>query len=141
MSTDSDRDSAEHAADVSRRPLRLLLVEDTVANQKLVSRILGKCGHLVEVADDGAAAVELVREKDFDVVLMDLHLPTMDGFEAAAAIRAIGEPGKSQVPIIALTAHSMQDDLDRCLEAGMNACISKPIDSRELIAMVEAFAS
>ncbi len=141
MPTDPDCGPARDAASAGNRRLRLLLVEDTVANQRLVSRILGKRGHLVEVADDGAVAVKLVREKDFDVVLMDLHLPMMDGFEAAAAIRAIGEPGKSRVPIIALTAHSMQDDQDRCLEAGMNACISKPIDSRELIATVERLGS
>ncbi len=141
MPTDSDRDSAEDAGNVARRPLRLLLVEDTVANQKLVSRILGKRGHLVEVAEDGRTAVTLVRQKDFDVVLMDVQLPLMDGFEAAAAIRAIGEPRKSRVPIVALTAHAMKEDQDRCLEAGMNACISKPIDSRELIAIVEGLGS
>jgi len=139
MPTDPDRVSAEDAANVAQRPLRLLLVEDTVANQKLVSRILGKRGHLVEVAEDGATAVKLVRQKDFDVVLMDVQLPVMDGFEATAAIRTIGEPRKSRVPIVALTAHAMKGDQDRCLEAGMDAYISKPIDSRELIAIVERF--
>jgi len=141
MPTNPDRGSAREAANVAKRPLRLLLVEDTAANQKLVSRILGKRGHLVEIAEDGRTAVRLVREKEFDVVLMDVQLPVMNGFEAAAAIRAIGDPGKSRVPIVALTAHAMKEDQDRCLEAGMNACISKPIDSRELIAIVEGFGS
>jgi PAS domain S-box-containing protein len=125
----------------AQRSLRVLLVEDTLANQKLVSRILGKRGHLVEVAEDGGKAVQLVEQEDFDLVLMDVQLPVLDGFEATAAIRAIPEPRKSRVPIVALTAHAMKGDQDRCLEAGMDAYISKPIDSRELIAIVEGFDS
>jgi CheY-like chemotaxis protein len=121
-----------------RRPLQVLLTEDTPANQLLVSRILGKRGHFVQVAANGQEAVELVRARQFDVVLMDVQMPVMDGYEATAAIRALKE--MERLPIIAMTAHAMKGDEDKCLEAGMNAYLAKPVNSRELIELVERFA-
>lgn len=117
--------------------LTVLLAEDTPTNQVLVRHALGKRGHQVIVAGDGRTAVELAQNRRFDVILMDLQMPDMDGFEATAAIRRL--PGR-QPPIIALTAHTMIGDRDRCLAAGMQDYLSKPIDLRNLIFAVEAIA-
>lgn len=116
-------------------PIRILLAEDTPTNQLLVRHALSKRGHQVVVAGDGRTAVDLARRGRYDVVLMDLQMPDMDGFEATAAIRRL--PGE-QPPIIALTAHTMVGDRERCLAAGMQNYLSKPIDLRELISVVEA---
>jgi CheY-like chemotaxis protein len=123
------------------RPLRVLLVEDTRANQKLVARILGKRGHVVEVAENGQDAVALLASHDFDAVLMDVQMPVMDGFQATVTIRALTDPKKARVPVIAMTAHALKSDEQRCLDAGMNAFISKPIDGRELIDSIERLTS
>lgn len=117
--------------------LTVLLAEDTPTNQVLVRHALGKRGHEVVVAGDGRTAVELAQNRQFDVILMDLQMPDMDGFEATAMIRRL--PGR-QPPIIALTAHTMIGDRDRCLSAGMQEYLSKPIDLRKLISTVEAIA-
>jgi two-component system, sensor histidine kinase len=130
-----DRSSGGFALQrTSGASLRVLLAEDTPTNQILVRHALGKRGHQVVVAGDGRTAVDFARRGRYDVVLMDLQMPDMDGFEATAAIRAL--PGE-QPPIIALTAHSMVGDRERCLAAGMQNYLSKPIDLRELIEVVE----
>lgn len=116
-------------------PLRVLLAEDTPTNQLLVRHALHKRGHQVVVAGDGRTAVDCARRGQYDVILMDLQMPDMDGFEATAAIRRL--PGK-QPPIIALTAHTMVGDRERCLAAGMENYLSKPIDLKEMISMVES---
>lgn len=121
-----------------QRPLRILLAEDTPANQKLIVRILTKRGHSVEVAPNGQQAVELVRRQTFDLVIMDVQMPVMDGFQATAAIRALN--GKGHLPIIAMTAYAMKGDQERCLAAGMNGYLSKPVNSRDLIETVERWA-
>ena len=121
------------------RVLHVLLAEDTPANQKLVAKILTKRGHAVKTANNGQEAVELLQRQDFDLILMDVQMPVMDGFQATAAIRPLHTP-KSQVPIVAMTAHALKGDHERCLAAGMDAYISKPIDSRELIRLVEQLA-
>ena len=113
------------------------MAEDTPANQKLVARMLGKRGHTVEVAEDGAQAVERLRQSDYDLVLMDVQMPVMDGFQATTAIRSLKDPHKSSLPIIAMTAHAMKGDQERCLAAGMDAYITKPLNSRDLIDLVE----
>lgn len=118
----------------TQAPIRVLLAEDTPTNQLLVRHALGRRGHQVVVAGDGRTAVDLARRGTYDVILMDLQMPDMDGFEATAAIRCL--PGR-QPPIIALTAHTMVGDRERCLAAGMQDYLSKPIDLRELIAKVE----
>jgi CheY-like chemotaxis protein len=121
-----------------RPPLDVLLAEDTPTNQMLVVHTLRKRGHRVEVAPNGRAAVELAEGRSFDVILMDLQMPGMDGFEATAAIRAL--PGRERTPIIALTAHTMVGDRERCLDAGMEEYLSKPLDLRKLIEVVEGRA-
>jgi CheY-like chemotaxis protein len=118
-------------------PLRVLLAEDTPTNQLLVRHALLKRGHQVVVAGDGRTAVDCARRGQYDVILMDLQMPDMDGFEATAAIRRL--PGR-QPPIIALTAHTMVGDRERCLAAGMENYLSKPIDLKEMISMIESTA-
>jgi len=121
----------------SMAPLRVLLVEDTPANQQLILRILGKRGHAVEIAADGQQAIERLSAESFDVVLMDVQMPRMDGLRATARIRAFSDPRKARVPIVAMTAHALQGDAQRCLAAGMDGYLAKPIASRELVALVE----
>jgi PAS domain S-box-containing protein len=119
------------------RPLAVLLVEDTPANQKVVSSVLSKRGHMVTVAQNGREAVNLVQSGNFDVILMDVQMPIMDGFQATAAIRSIENGSPQPTPIIAMTAHAMRGDREKCLAAGMDAYLAKPIDVQELLAMVE----
>jgi two-component system sensor histidine kinase/response regulator len=115
---------------------RVLLVEDTRANQRLVQAILSRRQHDVTVANNGSEALDALRAQDFDLILMDLQMPVMDGLEATAAIRALPPP-KSQIPVVAMTAHAMRGDKERCLAAGMNGYIAKPIDARQLLSLVE----
>jgi signal transduction histidine kinase/DNA-binding NarL/FixJ family response regulator len=119
--------------------LRILLVEDNPANQKLASYILQNRGHLVETAGDGQEAIELTEHNRYDVILMDVQMPEIDGLEATSAIRK-REDGGRRAPIIAMTAHAMKGDRDRCLGAGMDGYISKPVNGEELIELVERLA-
>ncbi len=123
--------------------LRILLVEDNPANQKLAACFLGDRGHTVESAEDGRHGLSMAQQNYYDVILMDVQMPGMDGLEATAAIRAReyagGEDGK-RVPIIAMTAHAMKGDRDRCLAAGMDGYLSKPINGHEMIGLVESLA-
>ncbi len=123
-------------------PLRILLAEDTPANQKVVTTILERRGHEVAVVDNGQLAVEAVTAQPFDVILMDVQMPIMDGFQATSAIRGIRPPSTARrIPIIAMTAHAMKGDRERCLAAGMNAYIAKPVDARKLIELIESCAA
>jgi CheY-like chemotaxis protein len=118
-------------------PLRILLVEDNPANQKLSTYILEDRGHSVEIADNGQEAIRLAGQNRYDVILMDVQMPGMDGLEATAAIRRL-EDGGCHVPIIAMTAHAMKGDRERCLAAGTDGYISKPIKIPEMIGLVES---
>jgi len=126
-----------HALREGRLPLRVLLAEDNVVNQKLASRLLENQGHLVVVAADGAQALEIYGKQSFDLILMDAQMPVMDGFEATAAIRRLEEATRGHVPIIAMTAHAMVGDRQRCLQAGMDGYIAKPVHSHELFETIE----
>jgi PAS domain S-box-containing protein len=113
------------------RPLRVLLADDNAINRDYMSSLLGKAGHLVAVVGDGQAAVKAVQSGGHDVVLMDVHMPGMDGIEATRRIRALpGETGR--VPIIALTANAMRGDRERYLAAGMTDYVAKPVELDEL---------
>jgi signal transduction histidine kinase/ActR/RegA family two-component response regulator/HPt (histidine-containing phosphotransfer) domain-containing protein len=112
---------------VTDAPLHLLLAEDNPVNQRLAVLLLGKLGHRVAVASDGAEAVAMQAATPFDAILMDMQMPVLDGLEATRAIRAAAAPG-SRVPIIALTANAMQGDRERCLAGGMDGYLSKPVD-------------
>ncbi len=119
--------------------LRVLLVEDNEINKNSISRILGHRGYVVSLAENGVAALERLEDESFDVILMDLHMPKMDGLEATKRIRG-GDPRTSTVPIVALTAHAVQGVAESCYAAGMNGFITKPIDYGELFRTVEQLA-
>jgi len=115
-----------------RGPLRILLAEDSAFNQKLAVAVLTKAGHTVVVARHGIEVLAAWRSQPFDLVLMDVQMPEMDGLEATRLIRAEEVPTGRRTPIIAMTAHALKGDRERCLEAGMDGYISKPIRVREL---------
>jgi signal transduction histidine kinase/ActR/RegA family two-component response regulator len=132
------------AVDISLPPLRklsVLLAEDNVVNQKLSVRLLEKRGHSVTVAANGREAVALASSEAFDVVLMDVHMPEMDGFEATRRIRAHEVESRTYTPIIAVTANAMSGDREKCLKAGMDGYVNKPIDMARLIRAVEGIDS
>ncbi|MEZ5843060.1 MAG: response regulator [Hyphomicrobiaceae bacterium] len=114
--------------------LRILLVEDNPSNQMVATLMLKTAGYAIDVAENGAAAVETVTQREFDVILMDLHMPVMDGLEATRRIRAID--GRQYTPIIGLTASALKSDRQACIEAGMTDHMSKPVDWNALIAML-----
>ena len=120
---------------------RVLLVEDNAVNQTLAVRLLEKRGHVVSVAGDGRAALAALEKETFDIVLMDVQMPLMDGFEATVAIREKEKLSGGHIPIIAMTAHALKGDLDRCLSAGMDGYVSKPIRTSELFAAVERLSA
>jgi signal transduction histidine kinase/DNA-binding response OmpR family regulator len=117
--------------------LRILLAEDSVFNQKVALGLLSKLGHHVTVANNGVEAVELFNRERFDLVLMDIQMPEMDGFGATELLRRQQQESGVKTPIIAMTAHAMQGDRERCLAGGMDDYISKPIGRRELAAVIE----
>lgn len=117
-----------------------LLAEDTLATQKLISIMLERNGHSVDVAENGATAVEMVKKNDYNLILMDIQMPVMDGYQATEAVRALPN-SKKGTPIIALTAHAMKGDRERCLSTGMDAYLAKPIDEKELMKLVNTLCS
>jgi len=125
---------AADAPAVSRaeRPLRILLAEDNLVNQKVGVRLLERQGHSVSLAATGAEALEAFLREDFDVILMDIQMPVMDGYDATRAIRARERSTGGHIPIIALTAHAMHGDREICVDAGMDDYVSKPIQTRDL---------
>jgi signal transduction histidine kinase/CheY-like chemotaxis protein/HPt (histidine-containing phosphotransfer) domain-containing protein len=116
--------------------LRVLVVDDNAVNQQVAVGLLRRLGYRADVADDGRMAVDLVSGCDYDLVLMDMQMPRMDGMEATRAIRALGD-GRSEVVIVAMTANAMSSDRDRCLEAGMDDYVTKPVDRRRLAAAMD----
>ncbi len=130
-----------HRLRESKNRVRILLAEDNRVNQTLAVRLLQKRGYEVSVACDGRAAVEAVQKEDFDLVLMDIQMPEMDGFEATARIREQETPGGGHLPIVAMTAHALKGDQERCLDAGMDGYISKPIRTSEMFSTIEEVLS
>jgi CheY-like chemotaxis protein len=123
-----------------QRPLRILLAEDNLINQTLATRLLGRQGHIVVVAGNGQEALAELERQPFDLVLMDVEMPAMDGLEATALIRQKEQGTGRHVPILAMTAHAMKGDQERCLAAGMDSYVSKPVRARELFDAIAAFA-
>jgi two-component system sensor histidine kinase/response regulator len=126
-----------HTLQEDKHRSRILLAEDNVVNQTLALRLLEKRGYSVIVAGNGLEAVEAFENNPVDVVLMDIQMPKMDGFEATAAIRAKEKLTGGHVPIIAMTAHALKGDQERCIAAGMDAYISKPIRTNDLFSTIE----
>lgn len=130
--------STNASVTTDKQKIRLLLVEDNRINQLLASTILEKAGYVVDIANDGLAAIKCVEAIDYDAVMMDVQMPVMDGIEATKAIRTQASTAtKRAVPIIAMTANAMSGDRETYLAAGMNDYISKPIQSARLLAVIE----
>jgi CheY-like chemotaxis protein len=126
--------AALEASDVSK--LRILLAEDNVVNQKVAAAILKRAGHTVFVAANGKEALTAWRGQAFDLILMDIQMPEMDGLSATAAIRQDEKAKGRHIPIVAMTAHAMTGDRERCLAGGMDDYISKPVDAGQLLKLV-----
>lgn len=133
-----------HSLRESRQKLRILLAEDDRTNQLVAARLLEKRGHTVVIAATGREALALLVEPDsggFDLILMDVEMPDMGGFEATAIIREQEKSSGAHLPIIAMTAHGMKGDEARCLAAGMDTYLSKPIDVERLAATIDSVLS
>jgi CheY-like chemotaxis protein/HPt (histidine-containing phosphotransfer) domain-containing protein len=122
---------------VPSRPLKILVAEDTPFNQKFILRLLERWNHRAILVENGRQALEAMKNDTYDIILMDVQMPQMDGLEAAAAIREMERARKSHIPIIAMTAHAIKGDRERCIEAGMDDYVSKPIDSDKLFEAIE----
>jgi signal transduction histidine kinase/DNA-binding response OmpR family regulator/HPt (histidine-containing phosphotransfer) domain-containing protein len=122
-----------------QRPLRILLAEDNEVNVQLAVRILKKKGHTVVVAEDGRQAVSFHEREDFDLILMDVQMPEMNGFQATMAIRTKEQGTGAHIPILAMTARAMKGDKEECIRSGMDDYISKPLSQEELMAMIAKF--
>jgi len=127
-----------HTIAESRRAVRVLLAEDNPVNQQVAVAMLVKRGHEVHVAGNGREAVDAITQREYDVVLMDIQMPEMDGFEATHAIRAL--PKGKDLPIVGLTAHALSGERERCLSHGMTDYLAKPFKAHELFALVEGTA-
>ncbi len=127
----------KHSLRETRQRLRILLAEDNIVNQTLASRLLERRGHDVTVVGNGKQALAVLEKQAFDVILMDVQMPEMDGFETTAAIRKSEKSTGMHIPIIAMTAHAMKGDKERCLASGMDGYLSKPIRGSDLFKLVE----
>ena len=123
-------------SDIDFTGKRILLAEDNELNSEIAQTILGEVGILVEVAPDGAEAVKMLTNSEpgyYDLILMDIQMPYMDGYKATTIIRSCGIPGHKDIPIIAMTANAFEEDRKKALECGMNEHIAKPVDVEKLI--------
>ncbi len=119
-----------------RKGFKILLAEDNLINQKVAIRTLNSAGYEVDAVMNGDQAVRIYTQNNYDLILMDVQMPDVDGFAATKMIRALNEP-KSKVPIIAITAHALIGDRERCIEAGMNEYVAKPIVAREIVRLID----
>lgn len=124
-----------HSIREDNKKLAVLLVEDNIVNQRLACRLLEKYGHSITIANDGQEAIDILRTEyyRFDIIFMDVQMPNLDGFEATKLIREREQITGNHIPIIAMTAHAMKGDRDRCLETGMDDYVSKPVKSEDLL--------
>jgi CheY-like chemotaxis protein len=125
-----------------RSSVRILLTEDNATNQRVVLRLLDRMGFRADVASNGLEAVAALETASYDLVLMDVQMPEMDGFEATGRIRELQQQaGAPPVPIIAMTAHAMKGDREKCLEAGMDDYLTKPITARALSELLDRWTT
>jgi CheY-like chemotaxis protein len=142
--TDNQPMAMRHEAVVALRTgrsLRILLAEDNAINQRLTLRLLEKRGHTVVAAADGVEALDALDKDAFDLVLMDVQMPRMDGFQVTGVVREREKLTGGHLPIFAMTAHVLKGDEERCLSAGMDGYIPKPVSPKELIAVVESVSA
>ncbi|EOS65122.1 PAS domain-containing hybrid sensor histidine kinase/response regulator [Oscillibacter sp. 1-3] len=138
-------DQAQPAAEeeeASVQPRKILLVEDNEINREIATELLQELGYVIDTAPDGSVAVEKMQQArpgDYDVILMDIQMPVMNGWEAARAIRGLSDPALAKIPIIALSANVFESDLRRSAESGMNAHLAKPMDVAEVQKTIEEF--
>ena len=130
-----------HTLRERQRVLRVLVAEDNPINQAVACRLLEKRGHTVVMTADGGDAVRRAGEESFDLIMMDLQMPGVDGIEATRRIRRSEQTTGRHIPIIALTAHAMEGDRDRCLAAGMDAYLTKPLQPDDLFRLIDALGN
>jgi CheY-like chemotaxis protein len=141
FSFETPRRSADPTGGVVSRETkgkRILLAEDNSVNQKVAVRMLNKLGHTVVVANNGKEALVALQTESFDLAFMDVQMPEMGGFEATDKIRQSEKDSGRHLPIIAMTAHAMKGDCERCIAAGMDGYVAKPVQTRDLLAAIEA---
>jgi two-component system sensor histidine kinase/response regulator len=119
------------------RPLRILLAEDNVVNQTVAVALLSRLGHVVTVAPHGQAAVDAYQRGSFDLILMDVQMPVLDGFDATRAIRRLEQTTRTHIPIVAMTARAMKGDRERCLDSGMDDYVTKPIQAKRVLEVIQ----
>jgi len=124
----------------SQRPLRVLLAEDNPVNRLVLVRLIEKRGHRVVAVENGREALAALEQDSFDLVLMDIQMPEMDGLEATAAIRRREENSGRHLPIVAVTTYTTAEDRERCLRAGMDGFHGKPVEPARLFATMEQIA-
>ena len=130
-----------HSVREVKRFLQCVLAEDNAINQKLATRILQKMGHTVTIAENGKEALQILENGRFDIILMDVQMPEMDGFEATRSIREKERITGGHTPIVAMTAHAMSGDREKCLAEGMDGYVSKPINPQELLENIDRLVS
>jgi len=132
-----EAETQAHVLTQPPRPINILLAEDNPINQKLARRLLEKWGHSVRIANNGHEALDLLNRETFDLILMDIQMPELDGYRTTAAIREREKSSGEHINIVAMTAHAMKGDKERCLEAGMDGYLAKPFQVEELLAVIE----
>jgi signal transduction histidine kinase/CheY-like chemotaxis protein/HPt (histidine-containing phosphotransfer) domain-containing protein len=137
---DSAPQPPQRAAEPTSGTLQILMAEDNPVNQRVALGILQKRGHQVTAVENGKQALDALRTQRFDLVLMDIQMPEMDGFEATHAIRESEQQSGAHIPIVAMTARAMKGDRDLCLSSGMDGYVSKPVNPKELVATIESLA-
>ncbi len=138
---DSNIHEDETSTTINFRKLKILLAEDVLLNQRLVVKIMEKWGHDLDVAENGQIAFEKLKENDYDLILMDIQMPVLDGYGATALIRSLPEMHKQSIPIVALTAHASQAEAEKCINLGMNAYVTKPFNQQSLQQVINQLTS
>ena len=141
ITSSQEAPGAQESIEKPQDTLHILLADDFEVNQQLVVHLLEKYGHHVRVANDGKEALEALQRETFDIVLMDVQMPVMDGLEATQEIRNLEDPKLAGIPIIALTAHAVKGDREKFLQAGMDEYIAKPIEAKRLLHMIHRLTS
>jgi PAS domain S-box-containing protein len=135
------KDQKKTASSIHHKKAKILLAEDNAINRTFAIRLLEKAGHTVVCAENGQEVLNLMETEKFDLILMDVSMPEMDGYEATRRIRSAEKETSSHIPIIAMTAHALMEDRGRCLEAGMDDYISKPVNTKELFQKIDIYVS